>query len=112
MEDFENGVMILTKILESHPDDIITLTRMGQLSLKANRISDALVYFNKIRNIDPENEIGVQYLKKLEPRHIASDETEILFQKMLEAKQNNNDQQVKNLIQQIILKSKKKIQGS
>ena len=51
---------ILTKLLETRPDDCEILYSLGVLSQKQNHFKDAKSYFDKLLSIDPDNESALK----------------------------------------------------
>ncbi|MGD8992819.1 MAG: tetratricopeptide repeat protein, partial [Desulfobacterales bacterium] len=64
----EEALQIYVNILRSHPDDTETLMATGQICVALERPSDALVFFNRILEIEPWNDDVRKAIEKLNER--------------------------------------------
>ncbi len=62
---YEDGINELHEILKQNPMDILSLIRMSELSLEAERSDEAEIYIAKILKIEPDNEVALQLKRML-----------------------------------------------
>lgn len=78
--DYENGVVAFTKILEKHPDDVISIVYMAGLYQEIGQTEKATAFINKALEIDPDNQHALDLLNGLEPgENTESFEEEVLL---------------------------------
>jgi len=64
-DEFSEGVQCLMDILEQYPEDIMTLLRMAELNIEANRIEEAVALAKKVLEIDPTHEVATKIIQSL-----------------------------------------------
>ncbi len=69
LEDYDNGVQTFMTILKNHPDDMPTLIRIAQLFLEVGKNSDAALYLEKAKQLEPNNNEVLEMFK-----HISEEE--------------------------------------
>ncbi len=106
--DFQNGVNALVKILENHPDDIPTLLYLAQLYIEAGRHEQALPFLSKVNELDPENEAAGTLISSMAlqpediPAPVEEDETDVLFEQAIQAKNEGDTARSISLLNQLI----------
>ena len=56
----EEALQIYIKLLEANPTDIETLLILGQISESLKKVDDAMVFYNKVLEIDPGNAYAIE----------------------------------------------------
>lgn len=74
MEQFEEGIVALNKILENHPDDEQTLIYLAQLYIEAGKNEEAGKLLAKVLAVNPKNEFAIELAESLQVADKVEDE--------------------------------------
>ncbi len=65
MGEIDSAVEHYGRAMSSNPEDIDTLLMLGHISVSKRRFEEAVVFYNKVTEIDPENQNAKEILSKL-----------------------------------------------
>ncbi|MFH1851429.1 MAG: tetratricopeptide repeat protein [Candidatus Neomarinimicrobiota bacterium] len=66
LEDYDNGVAVLVKILEQHPEHVPTLVRMSELYFEIGKHESALLYLGQALKYNPANAAALKIFDNLQ----------------------------------------------
>ncbi|HGY54755.1 MAG TPA: glycosyltransferase [Caldithrix abyssi] len=62
---YQQGVEIIMQAFKDHPEDVMTLLRVGKLHYEAGKRDDSRRYFETVLKLEPENDLAASYLQQL-----------------------------------------------
>lgn len=105
--DIEKSLSIYTKILTENPEDIETLLAVGQVCVSLEKFEDAAVFFNKILDIEPWNQIAWKALEKIsywdsENLSVKQESPESLYQKIQASLTSGKQKEAIELLEEMV----------
>jgi tetratricopeptide (TPR) repeat protein len=105
--EIEKSLFIYTRILEDNPMDIETLLAIGHVCLTVQRYEDAAVFYNKVLDLEPWNDIAWKALKSIpqsnfKPPADLSNSIESLSQQVQYCLNSGNQEEAMNILHRVI----------
>jgi tetratricopeptide (TPR) repeat protein len=105
--DIEKSLSIYTRILAENPSDVETLLAIGQVCLSICKFEDAAVFFNKVLDLEPWNDMAWKALKTIpqsNPNPLAdiTNSLESLTQRVQASLTSGNQEEAIDLLNRII----------
>jgi tetratricopeptide (TPR) repeat protein len=105
--DIEKSLSIYTRILSENPSDVETLLAIGQVCISINKFEDAAVFFNKVLDLEPWNEMAWKALESIshldsEPFSDIQKSPEYLYQEAQAFLRSGKQEEAMGLLNQIV----------
>jgi len=105
--DIEKSLLIYNRILGDNPSDVETLLAIGQVCTSIGKFEDAAIFYNKVLDLEPWNEIAWKALKGVpqsnpEPLSCTLTSIESLSQKVQDCLKTGNQEEAIEILNRII----------